>query len=467
VPLSTSSHVQLLRNYFVDAVVDRIAKIDSQHTCSIFGVCSAKPVSVSGSYCEDCVEGLDEFKEIFADPLVKESMHLVVTEICTQIPVPGCSMILNKLFDYSIDKFSAIDSQRTCSFFGVCSAKPILSSEFCDDCVEGLDDLRSLMVDPTMRVALKTMAEEFCSYAAMPVTMCNYAVDHVVDMVVDSLAKIDSKATCSIFGVCSAMPVTSFTDSYCDECVEGIEEFKEIFADPIIKESMHLISIEICTQIPIPGCSMIFNKIFDYSIDKLADINSQHTCSFFGVCSARPAGGFGPGPADVICDTCKEGFEEIKEVLTDPQTKEVLKFFAGKACLTLPIPMCQYILDSYIDTLVSTVGGIDSDATCAFIGACEGDWHDAGDVFKSLVSTFPEVSAGPCDMCVESLDEVKNMVSNPLVVDVIKETVDEVCAMLPLIGDKCKATLEEYIDEAVEAVIELDSKTMCTVMGMC
>merc|ERR1711935_105166 len=124
-------------------------------------------------------------------------------------------------------------------------------------------------------------------------------------------------------------------------------------------------------------------------------------------------------------------------------------------------------LDSYIDTLVSTVGGIDSDATCVFIGACEGDWHNAGDVFKSLVSTFPEVSAGPCDMCVESLDEVKNMVSNPLVVDVIKETVDEVCAMLPLIGDKCKATLEEYIDEAVEAVIELDSKTMCTVMGMC
>jgi len=310
------------------------------------------------------------------------------------------------------------------------------------------------------------MAEEFCSYAAMPVTMCNYAVDHVVDMVVDSLAKIDSKATCSIFGVCSAKPV-SVTDSYCDECVEGIEEFKEIFADPIIKESMHLISIEICTQIPIPGCSMIFNKIFDYSIDKLADINSQHTCSFFGVCSARPAGGFGPGPADVICDTCKEGFGEIKEVLTDPQTKEVLKFFAGKACLTLPIPMCQYILDSYIDTLVSTVGGIDSDATCVFIGACEGDWHNAGDVFRSLVSTFPEVSAGPCDMCVESLDEVKNMVSNPLVVDVIKETVDEVCAMLPLIGDKCKATLEEYIDEAVEAVIELDSKAMCTVMDMC
>lgn len=49
--------------------------------------------------------------------------------------------------------------------------------------LSGLDEVKKMLTDPTMRVALKAMAEEFCSYAAMPVSMCNYGVDSLIDMV--------------------------------------------------------------------------------------------------------------------------------------------------------------------------------------------------------------------------------------------------------------------------------------------
>lgn len=197
-------------------------------------------------------------------------------------------MILNPLLDWILK--IEIDSNKWCSFLGVCSTPKFaldITSTFCDECVEGLDEVKEMMTDPTMRLALKTMAEEFCTYAAMPVSMCNYGVDTFIDMVVDKLAKIDSTNTCSFFGVCSANPMTSVTgDDWCADCIDGLDDFKA--ALPVVKESMHLVSMEICTQIPFPGCAMIFNKIFDYAFDKLAAMDSQSTCSLIGVCSAKP-----------------------------------------------------------------------------------------------------------------------------------------------------------------------------------
>lgn len=80
---------------------------------------------------------MDEFKEIFADPLIRESMHLISTEMCAKMPIPGCVMIMNKIFDFSIDKLSNIDSKHTCSFFGVCSANPMAGGDWCADCIDG------------------------------------------------------------------------------------------------------------------------------------------------------------------------------------------------------------------------------------------------------------------------------------------------------------------------------------------
>lgn len=208
---------------------------------------------------------------------------------------------------------------------------------------------------------------------------------------------------------------------------------------------------------------MIMNKIFDVTIDKLSSIDSKHTCSFFGVCSANPLGG---GPADEICEVCVEGFEELKEVMLDPTMKMAMKAMVGEVCQTLPIPMCQYILNSYIDTVISSVASIDSNATCTLVGACGGQYSNAGDVVKAVVEALP-VGSAPCDMCLAQVEEIKKMAADPAVIAVVKETVDEVCAMLPIVGQACKTTLETYIYEAAEAVIELDSKAICSYMGMC
>ena len=48
---------------------------------------------------------------------------------------------------------------------------------------------------------------------------------------------------------------------------------------------------------------MFFNKIFDYSFDKIAAIRSERICSFIGACSAKPNTFVTEG----YCEDCIEG----------------------------------------------------------------------------------------------------------------------------------------------------------------
>ena len=38
------------------------------------------------------------------------------------------------------------------------------------------------------------------------------------------------------------------------------------------------------------------------------------------------------------CDTCVEGFDELKKIVNDPYTKEMVTVLTKEACLSLPIP---------------------------------------------------------------------------------------------------------------------------------
>ena len=67
-------------------------------------------------------------------------------------------------------------------------------------------------------------------------------------------------------------------------------------------------------------------------------------------------------------------------MILDPTVALAMKSMAGEACQTLPIPMCEYILNSYIDTIISSVASIDSNATCAYVGACDGQYSNAGTI---------------------------------------------------------------------------------------
>ena len=83
--------------------------------------------------------GFERVKDMLADPYTEKMMRVIVAGLCDGVDhIPGCQMILNPVLDWILKV--EIDSNRLCTFFGICSTPKVfldVTSDYCDDCVEG------------------------------------------------------------------------------------------------------------------------------------------------------------------------------------------------------------------------------------------------------------------------------------------------------------------------------------------
>jgi hypothetical protein len=228
-------------------------------------------------------------------------------------------------------------------------------------------------------------------------------------------------------------------------------------------------------------------------IEKIRDgIDSLGICNWMGLCGVAPStqrlnliskarrrASVPVRPSGIICDGCKDIVDLIADKVAEGIGEDVIEVAVDAACALAPPPfdvVCWVAFQPVIYVVIEKIrDGIDSLGICNWMGLCGVAPSVARPMTVSKAKKFSGakmlVKTAPtdifCDICVEGVEYIADLVLNGTIEPVIEEAIADFCSIFPYpLSTWCTEFFDQYLDEII-ADITAGASDICSLIGLC
>ncbi|KAJ8022464.1 Prosaposin [Holothuria leucospilota] len=190
-----------------------------------------------------------------------------------------------------------------------------------------------------------------------------------------------------------------------------------------------------------------------------------------------------------FCTDCKAGISALREELSKASTENEIVNFVEKFCKDLGslAEDCKLVIDAYgPEVLKALIQELKPEQVCALMGFCKGETvttdqrkdtsaeilalvmtKSSSKVMKLLLSQV-EANADTCKDCTNFLGDVKNLLNNATVEQMITNEIEMVCNILGPYKDECKLIVSTLVPQGIGQLVErIVPKDVCIEIGFC
>ncbi|KAL5018283.1 hypothetical protein ScPMuIL_004005 [Solemya velum] len=260
--------------------------------------------------------------------------------------------------------------------------------------------------------------------------------------------------------------VSSFLSRFCTVLpADQKEKCKAMIKD--IPEVMQLLDSHISTEVM---CAAIDLCHEDYAVDMDTETTTK-----------APTTKATTEPTDKMCTDCEALVQDIKDQLTDNQTRgEIIQALEQVICAKMgPLKgICDDLVEKYVPQYLNVLAGfVNPDQLCTALGFCQN-----GDAFlvnmmlhKQLITSLAKVtedvsaSSKACQICETFVTDLQNVVKDTTVQnDIVWVLETDVCANLGPLASLCKQYVDQYTPMFLNALVSmLNPDTLCKNIGLC
>ncbi|XP_063678244.1 uncharacterized protein LOC134814133 [Bolinopsis microptera] len=155
------------------------------------------------------------------------------------------------------------------------------------------------------------------------------------------------------------------------------------------------------------------------------------------------------------CTLCKAAVSELKVIMEDKDTKDLLGVLKKFVCANVPIQDCDNWVDSELSQLESVVEALDPGAACSQLAVC-------------ATTMAPLQDSIQCEFCEFLGDEVVKRVLTSATIDEVVAAAEKVCSELPFVSNECSALVKEYGHFYLDLLVgSIDVQQLCSKIGLC
>lgn len=431
--------------------------------------------------CDVCHFMGKEMNMRVLDDDTKEQFLETAQEMCVVLPsslVNQCIAMVNQHGTEIVDEiFKTLNLEPYCDeieIFGeaLCPHDSTLntmtstmkSEDGCKACKDSLDMLKMLLSSEDMKDLLHVAINETCMAIGGSVDVCEAMVTTVVDEILGNLLPMfNVEALCRFSGSCAAPSwlAAHSSDVECLLCKDGFGMIEALITSPELTDILDVATNMTCKALGIDDrCKDIGSFLTEQLVDYLKEVaNPDMVCGQLGVCPAvvkEKALFQAAVQANEGCKACMDAFDIIQSIMKAKETEDLVHIAVNEMCLAIAgnqAETCEKIVEGIIDPIIKQLVFLFDPATlCKKAGAC-----------ANLLMVDAEGAI--CDICIDGIEEVKNIAEDKEVADMLSKITDVVCDAISI--PFCKAALNTIVKEALQGMKNIDANATCATLDAC
>ncbi|GIY67635.1 prosaposin [Caerostris extrusa] len=172
-----------------------------------------------------------------------------------------------------------------------------------------------------------------------------------------------------------------------------------------------------------------------------------------------------------IVPSARPSLSILKKKSMERTAKDGVRNAFGNVCEKWMIEYpehCHRIINMYsLKMQMAIAKGISFDDLCAEVKVCALEEDKSGEL---NVKVIPKIGESPfCDLCKEAFNEVEKTLKDPAIKQKLKDSLDQVCNMLPKsFQDDCKNFVNQNVDALIDILEqELAPDSICPALKLC
>ena len=425
--------------------------------------------------CNLCVDGLSEVKVMFADKQFQSLLDTTQSLICAYVPIEDCQNWITQQLEALDNDVETLDPKSYCTQQGVCTTRNVGDYK-CNFCELLGDELKQLLRKNETENFILDSVKKVCVDIPLIGSECGSLIDeygiYYLDMLME---KINIASICGELGLCNAevRRMIQATDIFqvvsqrlrdsegCEACKDGIGMVHEVLQSKEFLDLLHIAAKELLDAIGMSQYESLVDTVIDEAINQyvLPLLDPTTLCKEAGACLTTSIEVEATNLTSDECDACTELLGELKKVSKDPDTGKAVTDLVGVICDNIKIPLCESLLGNLVKEQLIKLQNLDVAGTCSSLGLCA--------EFKPLLDHIRRVNklGDTCSECKAIAGEVITILQNEEIDNLIKSGISEICSLIPIAN--CEQTLDQYFDEVIAIIKNLDGQTVCDLIGLC
>ncbi|GFW97437.1 hypothetical protein TNCV_4991141 [Trichonephila clavipes] len=290
-------------------------------------------------------------------------------------------------------------------------------------------------------------------------------------------AKLCKVVKTCIHDVWSTMSVPDSNDEVCDICKEMVKEARDQLLSNMTQEEIKEVFEGSCKLLPVKliadACIKVVDEIIPQLVEMLASrMDPTMVCTVSGMCF--------PSKEDMTvekhilkfvrdfmlrqkndqCSECTQMITDV-QVFLKSSTQAEVKTYVEKLCHEkLPSYLCDVVVNSYFSEIYKLILNSAPEELCASVGVCP----QKCEVLSDIPKVGDELT---CEFCEHLLQHVKDLITANTTLEEFKTALLNFCKVTGKFADKCTNLVNDYYDMLFSYIKQLDTRGMCTLMGLC
>lgn len=495
VTLIADGCIKLVDQFIPDLVEMLASRMDPNMVCTVAGLCNMAhlpmeehfhnllkfaAINVNTDRCDQCTTIMTEVKA-FVSPMSEADFKQLVVKLCEEeILAPLCTTVVDaygtQLYQFIVNS----DPKTVCTSAGVCLSVnevvkvPLVHKKVGDDlvcqfCTNVLQHIKDEITANTTVEEFRTALLNFCTHLGSFSNECTNLVNDYYDMIFDQIRKMDTKAVCTVIGLCQSGMHS-----------KSISPLVKLF--PAVTMPKHSKIFRLTPAVPVKAnqYSQPWVKLFPSKTMSKKEFRTTEgdieTNDIFGSASMSqlPMTRLGVPmitiDRNLDCPFCKAVSFFLKKDLKSDRNRDSVKQAISQVCdkwVTEFPQECASFLEKYSDHVENhIVESNDFDSLCMDIKACPLEKEDTGITVKVIAPT-PAPGGEICNLCKKVFDEVETLVKNPDFQNAIKKFLEQGCQILPE-KQKCIDAVDANVDKLLACIEKkLQGDVACPALHLC
>ncbi|GIY80981.1 hypothetical protein CDAR_71052 [Caerostris darwini] len=468
----------------VDEIIPQLvemlaSRMDPTMVCTVSGMCfpSKKNMELEkhifkyvrdyvlknkNSQCAECTQMMTDV-QAFLQSTPEDEAKIYMEKFCHEkLPSYLCNIAMNEYFHEIYTYIKTTDAAKMCSSVGVCPQKcevqivpkveDDLTCEFCEHLIQHVKDL--ITANTTME-EFRTALLNFCKKIGKWSDKCTNLVNDYYDMLFNYIKELDTKGMCTLMGLCSNQACTK---TPLIKVVPAREAHRKI---PLMKlrPAHRLPNLESFPLVRLVPAEFTSKKQMKNTND-IAQLPLERL--------GLPIQVF---QKDTDCALCKAFSFYLEKEINGDNSKDSVRNAFGNVCEKWMIEYpehCHRIVNMYsLKMQMAIAKGISFDDLCPEVKVCPLEEDKSGEL---NVKVIPKIGESPfCDLCKEAFNEVEKTLKDPAIKQKLKDSLDQVCNMLPKsFQDDCKNFVNQNVDALIDILEqELAPDSICPALKLC
>lgn len=287
-------------------------------------------------------------------------------------------------------------------------------------------------------------------------------------------AKLCGVVKSCIHDIWATMGAPDDNDEICDICKEMVKEARDQLLSNMTQEEIKEVFEGSCKLLPIKlvadACIKVVDEIIPQLVEMLASrMDPNMVCTVSGLCNVvhtakenKIAKYFRlilDQQKDDECTECTTMMTDVKTFLKSASESDVKKYIENFCDEKIPSYLCDVLVNSYLPSLYDYIVGTDAKTLCSSVGICPKvcNLQDSPQVNDELT----------CEFCEHVLQHIKDEVTANTTAEEFRTALLNFCKHVGSFSDKCTSLVNDYYDALFDYIRKLNTKGMCTLIGLC